>query len=222
VDDVLKTVEVEVLVDEARALAVELAGAARARPPRDGETDIVLLGPPNAGKSTLLNATSRATAKVGAYPFTTRKPQLGIAELPGDRRVILADIPGLIEGASEGAGLGTQFLRHLQRTRLLLHVVDIAPLDPNVEPAVEVRAIEKELAGYSEELASKPRWLVINKTDLLDEEGLDEARQALLEALGWEGPVFEVSAATGAGTDALGHAVMQALERMNEEDAAEA
>jgi len=129
----------------------------------------------------------------------------------------MADIPGLIEGASEGAGLGIQFLKHLQRTRLLLHLVDIAPIDPNAEPAQEVRAIAKELSGFSSELAAKPRWLVINKIDLLSDEDLAVAREMLLEELGWDGPVFEVSAATGAGTEALGHAVIQALEELEEE-----
>ena len=133
----------------------------------------------------------------------------------------MADIPGLIEGASEGAGLGIQFLKHLQRTRLLLHLVDIAPIDPNVEPAKEVKAIANELGKFSEDLAEKPRWLVINKIDLLTPADLGVAREILLEELDWDGPVFEVSAATGAGTEALGHAVIQALEEIKEEEEAE-
>ena len=132
---------------------------------------------------------------------------------------VMADIPGLIEGASEGAGLGIQFLKHLQRTRLLLHLVDIAPMDPDVDPAAEVRAIANELGRFSNELADKPRWLVINKIDLLSEDDLPVAREMLLEALDWDGPVFEVSAATGAGTDALGHAVIKALEEFEEFEA---
>ena len=128
----------------------------------------------------------------------------------------MADIPGLIEGASEGAGLGIQFLKHLQRTRLLLHLVDIAPIDPEADPAREVTAIAAELGKFSAELADKPRWLVINKIDLLTDEDLAVARELLLEQLDWEGPVFEVSAATGAGTEALGHAVIQALEELDE------
>ena len=197
---------------EARHLMLELKVLA----------DVGLLGMPNAGKSTLISAMSQAKPRIADYPFTTLHPNLGVVRVGRLQSFVMADIPGLIEGASEGAGLGTQFLRHLQRTRLLLHVVDIAPLDPNVEPALEVRAIEKELAGYSDELASKPRWLVINKTDLLSEEDLAVAREMLLDGLDWEGPVFEVSAATGAGTEALGHAVIQALEELEEEEAAEA
>ena len=131
----------------------------------------------------------------------------------------MADIPGLIEGASDGAGLGIQFLKHLQRTGLLLHLVDIAPLNPDIDPADEVRAIAGELAKFSDELAEKPRWLVINKIDLLSAEDQAAAKDLLLERLQWDGPVFEVSAATGAGTDELGHAIMQELERITEEAA---
>ena len=125
----------------------------------------------------------------------------------------MADIPGLIEGASDGAGLGIQFLKHLQRTGLLLHLVDIAPLDPAIEPAAEVTAIASELGKFSDELADKTRWLVINKTDLLPADELAEARQKLLTALDWNGPVFAVSAATGHGTEALAQAVMRHLEQ---------
>ena len=181
--------------------------------------DVGLLGMPNAGKSTLIAAMSEARPRIADYPFTTLHPNLGVVRVGRLQSFVMADIPGLIEGASEGAGLGIQFLKHLQRTRLLLHLVDIAPIDPHVEPADEVRAIEKELAGYSEELAATPRWLVINKIDLLSEEDLEVAREMLLESLEWDGPVFEVSAATGAGTEALGHAVIQALEEMEEEEA---
>ena len=128
----------------------------------------------------------------------------------------MADIPGLIEGAAEGAGLGIQFLRHLQRTGLLLHLVDIAPIDVSVDPAESVRALERELASFSEDLAAKPRWLVINKIDLLDDESLGLAKDDLLQKLDWNGQVFEVSAATGEGTEALGHAIMQELEASKE------
>jgi len=124
----------------------------------------------------------------------------------------MADIPGLIEGASTGAGLGIQFLKHLQRTGLLLHLVDIAPIDPDLNPADEVQAIAKELSNFSEDLADKPRWLVINKIDLLPADELAVAREKLLAALNWSGPVFEVSAATGEGTEALGQAIMRHLE----------
>jgi GTP-binding protein len=175
--------------------------------------DVGLLGMPNAGKSTLISAMSEAKPRIADYPFTTLYPNLGVVRVGRLQSFVMADIPGLIEGASDGAGLGIQFLRHLSRTRLLLHVVDIAPVDPAVEPASEVRAIARELEKFSEDLADKPRWLVINKIDLLDREALSEQRAKLLQALDWEGPVFEVSAATGAGTDALGRAIMQSLER---------
>ncbi len=194
---------------EARHLRLELKVLA----------DVGLLGMPNAGKSTLIAAMSEAKPRIADYPFTTLHPNLGVVRVGRLQSFVMADIPGLIEGASQGAGLGIQFLKHLQRTRLLLHVVDIAPLDPSADPAVEVAAIAGELAEFSAELAEKPRWLVINKTDLLSDEDLAAARDRLLGQLGWDGPVFEVSAATGAGTEALGHAVMQALEEMEEEEA---
>ncbi|MGB5491980.1 MAG: GTPase ObgE [Woeseiaceae bacterium] len=179
--------------------------------------DVGLLGMPNAGKSTLITAMSQAKPRIADYPFTTLHPNLGVVRVGQLQSFVMADVPGLIEGASEGAGLGIQFLKHLQRTRLLLHLVDIAPLDPNVEPANEVKAIAAELSQFSEELAAKPRWLVINKTDLLAEDDLSVAREMLLESLQWSGPVFEVSAATGSGTEALGRAVMQELEKLIEE-----
>jgi GTP-binding protein len=195
---------------EARHLRLELKVLA----------DVGLLGMPNAGKSTLISAMSEAKPRIADYPFTTLHPNLGVVRVGRLQSFVMADVPGLIEGASAGAGLGIQFLKHLQRTRLLLHVVDIAPLDPAVEPAAEVRAIAKELAGFSPELAEKPRWLVINKIDLLTAEDLVEARARLLEELDWDGPVFAVSAATGAGTEALGQAIMQHLEQLDEEAAA--
>jgi GTP-binding protein len=181
--------------------------------------DVGLLGMPNAGKSTLIAAMSQAKPRIADYPFTTLHPNLGVVRVGQLQSFVMADIPGLIEGAAEGAGLGIQFLKHLQRTRLLLHLVDIAPIDPKADPAGEVRAIAAELAKFSEELATKPRWLVINKIDLLSDEDLAVARHMLLEELDWQGPVFEVSAATGAGTEALGHAVIQALEEFEEEEA---
>ena len=179
--------------------------------------DVGLLGMPNAGKSTLISAMSQAKPKVADYPFTTLHPNLGVVRVGRLQSFVMADIPGLIEGASEGAGLGFQFLRHLSRTGLLLHLVDIAPIDENEEPASQVRAIERELENYSEELAAKPRWLVINKIDLLDDESRDAACDGLVDELGWQGPVYTVSAATGEGTEALGQAVMQALEIEREE-----
>jgi len=195
---------------EARHLKLELKVLA----------DVGLLGMPNAGKSTLITAMSQAKPRIADYPFTTLHPNLGVVRVGSLQSFVMADIPGLIEGASEGAGLGIRFLKHLQRTRLLLHLVDIAPIDPDAEPAHEVRAIAKELEKFSADLADKPRWLVINKIDLLSEEDLAVAKEMLLEELNWNGPVFEVSAATGAGTEALGHAVMQALEEINEEEEA--
>ena len=184
--------------------------------------DVGLLGMPNAGKSTLITSMSAAKPRIADYPFTTLHPNLGVVRVGSLQSFVMADIPGLIEGASEGAGLGIQFLKHLQRTRLLLHLVDIAPIDPNADPAKEVQAIAKELKQFSAELAEKPRWLVINKIDLLADDDLAVARDMLLEELDWDGPVFEVSAATGAGTEALGHAVMQALEEFREVEEAEA
>lgn len=191
---------------EARHLGLELKVLA----------DVGLLGMPNAGKSTLIAAMSSAKPRIADYPFTTLHPNLGVVRVGRLQSFVMADIPGLIEGASEGAGLGFQFLRHLQRTGLLLHVVDIAPIDGS-DPAAAVAAIAKELAGFSAELAEKPRWLVINKIDLLDADDRKAARKRLLAELGWEGPVFEVSAASGEGTDALAQAIMRELERLAEE-----
>lgn len=179
--------------------------------------DVGLLGMPNAGKSTLITAMSQAKPRIADYPFTTLHPNLGVVRVGRLQSFVMADIPGLIEGASEGAGLGIQFLKHLQRTRLLLHLVDIAPIDPAVDSAKEVKAIARELINFSDELAEKPRWLVINKIDLLSKEDLVVAREILLEELDWVGPVFEVSAATGEGTETLGQAIMQQLELIDEE-----
>ena len=174
--------------------------------------DVGLLGLPNAGKSTLITAMSQAKPRIADYPFTTLHPNLGVVRVGQLQSFVMADIPGLIEGASAGAGLGIQFLRHLQRTKLLLHLVDIAPIDPDADPAEDVRAIAAELAHYSDDLATKPRWLVINKIDLLDAEQRAAAKDSLLRALDWNGPVFEVSAATGEGTEPLAQAVMRELE----------
>jgi GTP-binding protein len=173
--------------------------------------DVGLVGLPNAGKSTLIRAMSAARPKVAAYPFTTLHPHLGVVSVGPLQSFVMADIPGLIEGAAEGAGLGMQFLRHLERTRLLLHVVDIAPLDEQQRPADQIKAIEQELRKFSDQLAGKPRWLVLSKVDLIAEEDLPGERERLLAELRWDGPVFEVSAATGAGTGKLGQAVMREL-----------
>jgi len=188
---------------EARHLALELKVLA----------DVGLLGMPNAGKSTLISAMSSAKPRIADYPFTTLHPNLGVVRVGRLQSFVMADVPGLIEGASAGAGLGIQFLKHLQRTGLLLHLVDIAPIDPAASPAADVAAIAKELGNFSADLADKTRWLVINKTDLLTADDLEVARQKLLSELSWEGPVFEVSAATGEGTEALGRAIIRELER---------
>jgi GTP-binding protein len=178
--------------------------------------DVGLLGMPNAGKSTLITAMSQAKPRIADYPFTTLYPNLGVVRVGQFQSFVMADIPGLIEGASEGAGLGIQFLRHLQRTGLLLHLVDIAPIDGS-DPATVVKAISNELGNFSDDLADKPRWLVINKIDLLNAEDLEVAREKLLSDLDWKGSVFEVSAATGKGTEALAQSVIRGLERIGEE-----
>jgi GTP-binding protein len=174
--------------------------------------DVGLLGLPNAGKSTLIRAVSAARPKVADYPFTTLHPNLGVVAVGEHRSFVMADIPGLIEGAAEGAGLGHRFLRHLQRTRLLLHLVDIAPIDPQANPVRDARAIVTELRKFSPELAAKPRWLVLNKRDLLPEKEADQRARAIVRALRYRGPCFLISGATGAGTKKLCEAVMKLLE----------
>src|SRR5262245_32917092 len=175
--------------------------------------DVGLLGMPNAGKSSLIRAVSAARPKVADYPFTTLTPSLGVVRADVNRSFVLADIPGLIEGAAEGAGLGHQFLRHLARTRLLLHLVDIAPADAATDPAREAKGIANELRKYDEALYRKPRWLVLNKIDLLPEEARAGAVKRVRQALGWKDRSFAVSALTGEGCRELGFAVMDYLER---------
>jgi GTPase len=174
--------------------------------------DVGLLGLPNAGKSTLIRAVSAARPKVADYPFTTLQPHLGVVRLGMDRSFVIADIPGLIEGAAEGAGLGHQFLRHLARTRLLLHVVDTAPLEPDADPARDARAIAGELKKYDPGLYRKPRWLVLNKMDMLPAGEREAACARILKKLRWRGRHFSVSALTGEGCKELTSAVMQFLE----------
>ncbi len=175
--------------------------------------DVGLLGMPNAGKSTLISKVSNARPKIADYPFTTLYPNLGVVETSNSSSFVIADIPGLIEGASDGAGLGHKFLRHLARTRLLLHIVDIYSPDPEIDSvnqAVEqAKALVNELKQYSNELYSKPRWLVINKTDMLEDPTTKCNR--LVRELGWEGPVYIISALTGAGTKELMLKVQQWL-----------
>ena len=155
--------------------------------------DVGLLGFPNAGKSTFIRAVSAATPRVADYPFTTLHPNLGVVSLGTDQSFVIADIPGLIEGAAEGAGLGIQFLRHVSRTRLLLHLVDIAPID-DTDPVEQVQAIEQELGKFDPQLLERPRWLVLNKADVLPEDERQAAAQAIVERLGWTAPWFLVSA----------------------------
>ena len=175
--------------------------------------DVGLLGMPNAGKSTFIRAVSAARPKVADYPFTTLHPNLGVVRVDQDRSFVVADIPGLIEGAAEGAGLGHQFLRHLARTRLLLHLVDLAPFDPDTDPVREARAIVEELRKYDETLYRKPRWLVLNKTDLLAEDARAQRIADFVRDYGWDGPVFAVSAISGGGCQPLVFAIMDHLEQ---------
>ncbi|MEO8461068.1 MAG: Obg family GTPase CgtA [Dokdonella sp.] len=156
--------------------------------------DVGMLGFPNAGKSTFIRAVSAATPKVADYPFTTLQPHLGVVRIENDKSFVIADIPGLIEGAAEGVGLGIQFLKHVARTRVLLHVVDIAPLDGSTDPATEVRTIERELAGFDPELLKRPRWLLLNKGDLLPEDEREKAAKALIRKLKWKQPWYLISA----------------------------
>jgi GTP-binding protein len=174
--------------------------------------DVGLLGMPNAGKSTLIRAVSAARPKVADYPFTTMHPNLGVVRVDQNRSFVMADIPGLIEGAAEGAGLGHRFLKHLARTRLLLHVVDIAPLDENVDPLREANAIVEELRKFDEALYRKPRWLVLNKADMLPEKDRDRLCREFIRSLRWDEKSFIISALTGEGCRELTYAIMEYLE----------
>ena len=175
--------------------------------------DVGLLGMPNAGKSTLIRAVSSARPKVADYPFTTLHPNLGVVSVSASRSFVMADVPGLIEGAAEGAGLGIRFLKHLSRTRLLLHLVDMGPQG---DPVNDVRTIMNELARFSPELAQRERWLVLNKVDLLPAEDRERICDELVRALDWQGPVFSISALAGEGTDSLVQAVMAHIEVVDE------
>ena len=169
--------------------------------------DVGLLGQPNAGKSTLITAISNARPKIADYPFTTLHPNLGVVRVAPEKSFVVADIPGLIEGAAEGAGLGHQFLRHLQRTRLLLHVVDLAPFDPAVDPVAEAKAIVGELKKYDQALHDKPRWLVLNKLDMVPADERAKRVKEFVKRYKWNGPVFEISALTREGCQPLIHAI---------------
>ncbi len=165
--------------------------------------DVGLLGMPNAGKSTFIASVSNARPKIADYPFTTLHPNLGVVRVSHEKSFVIADIPGLIEGAADGAGLGVQFLRHLQRTRLLLHIVDLAPFDANVDPVKEAKAIVKELKKYDETLFDKPRWLVLNKFDMVPDEEREQRVKDFIKRFGWKGPVFRISGLTREGCDEL-------------------
>ena len=201
------------LPGEKRVLALELKVIA----------DVGLLGLPNAGKSTLISAVSAARPKIADYPFTTLHPNLGVVSVGEHRSFVMADIPGLIEGAAEGAGLGIRFLKHLQRTRVLLHLVDIAPPDPEADPVKDVRSIVAELKKFSKDLTEKPRWLVLNKIDLLPEKEADARCKDIVRRLKWKGPTYRISGVTKQGTQQLMQDVMRLIEETaapREDDAA--
>ena len=190
------------LPGEKRSLALEMKVIA----------DVGLLGLPNAGKSTLISVLSAARPKIADYPFTTLHPNLGVVDCGAQRSFVMADIPGLIEGAAEGAGLGIRFLKHLQRTRVLLHLVDIAPPDPEADPVRDARAIVAELRKFSASLAKKPRWLVLNKRDLMPDEDAAKLAKDIVRRLRWKGPWYLISAATKRGTRELAESVMNFID----------
>lgn len=178
--------------------------------------DVGLLGMPNAGKSTLIAAISNARPKIADYPFTTLHPNLGVVRVGPEKSFVVADVPGLIEGASEGAGLGHQFLRHLQRTRLLLHLVDVAPFDELVDPVQQAKAIVAELKKFDPALHAKPRWLVLNKLDMIPPEERSARVQDIVRRLRYKGPVFEISALTREGCELLVQKIYEHIARVHE------
>jgi GTPase len=189
---------------EARKLRLELRVLA----------DVGLLGMPNAGKSTLIAAISNARPKIADYPFTTLHPNLGVVRVAPEQSFVVADIPGLIEGAAEGAGLGHLFLRHLQRTHLLLHVIDFAPFDVSVDPVAQARAIVAELKKYDPALHAKPRWIVLNKLDMVPDDERAQRVKEFVRRLRWKGPLFEISALTREGCEPLIRAVYKHVAQM--------
>jgi GTPase len=176
--------------------------------------DVGLLGMPNAGKSTLITAISNAKPKIADYPFTTLHPNLGVVRVAPEQSFVVADVPGLIEGAAEGAGLGHYFLRHLQRTNLLLHLVDMAPFDDSVDPVAQAKAIVAELKKYDEALYHKPRWLVLNKLDMVPMEEREKRVKDFVKRFKWKGPVFQISALTREGCDSLIRAAYDHVSRL--------
>lgn len=180
--------------------------------------DVGLLGMPNAGKSTFISAVSNARPKIADYPFTTLHPNLGVVRVSHEKSFVIADIPGLIEGAAEGAGLGVQFLRHLQRTGLLLHIVDLAPFDEAADPVKEAKAIVKELKKYDQALFEKPRWLVLNKLDMIPAEERKKRVKDFIKRFGWKGPVFEISALTREGCEDLINEIYNYLAEKREQE----
>ena len=178
--------------------------------------DVGLLGMPNAGKSTFIAAVSNARPKIADYPFTTLHPNLGVVRVGPEQSFVVADVPGLIEGAADGAGLGHQFLRHLQRTRLLLHVVDMAPFDDAVDPVEQAKAITQELKKYDAELYAKPRWLVLNKLDMVPQEEREQRVRDFVKRFKWKGPVYQISALTREGCELLIREIFQHIHRQVE------
>jgi GTP-binding protein len=176
--------------------------------------DVGLLGMPNAGKSTLIRAVSAARPRVADYPFTTLYPNLGVVSISPHRSFVMADIPGLIEGAADGVGLGVRFLKHLRRTRVLLHLLDIAPIETDHDPVIDAQSIVKELESFSPDLAAKERWLVLNKSDLMLETEANAIRERIVRSLEWQGPVYLISAMSGAGTQTLVADLMSRLETL--------
>jgi GTP-binding protein len=178
--------------------------------------DVGLLGMPNAGKSTLIAAISNARPKIADYPFTTLHPNLGVVRVGPEKSFVVADVPGLIEGASEGAGLGHQFLRHLQRTRLLLHMLDVAPFDEGVDPVAQAKAIVGELKKFDQKLHEKPRWLVLNKLDMVPAEEREARVKDIVKRLKYKGPVFEISALTREGCELLVQKIYQHIAQVHQ------
>lgn len=180
--------------------------------------DVGLLGLPNAGKSTFISQVSAAQPKIANYPFTTLYPNLGVVTLKDVRSFVIADVPGLVEGAAEGAGLGIQFLRHLTRTRLLLHLVDMAPVDVKQDPVDSVRIINRELERYSDTLGSQEQWLLLNKMDLVPEDIRDELCEEMISRLNWKGKVFRISGQSGEGCDKVCDEIMDYLDDLRERE----